>query len=95
VTRLDRAQMIQASIKESSVSAPAPPPELLYPIGGEKCITIPGTTREMAFEVLFELDNDLMSIATMILDAILKVSLSLKFRNEPCVFIFLFSAVSC
>jgi len=65
--------MIQASLKESSVSAPAPPPDFLYPLGGEKSITVPGTTRELAYEVLFELDNDLMSIATMILDAILKV----------------------
>ncbi|XP_059490591.1 actin-related protein 10 [Neocloeon triangulifer] len=72
VTRLDRAQMIQASLKEPSVTAPKPPPELVYPLGGERSITVPGTARELAYEVLFELDNDLMSIATMILDAILK-----------------------
>ncbi|XP_065337100.1 actin-related protein 10 [Cloeon dipterum] len=78
VTKLDRAQMIQASVKEPSVSAPTPPPDLPYPLGGDRSITIPGTSRELAYEVLFELDNDLMSIATMILDAILKCPLDTR-----------------
>lgn len=82
MTTLDRAQMIQASQKESSVSPPPPPPNVKYPLRGERILNVPGVARESAFEVLFEMDNDLMSVPTMLLDAILKVgsSFSIKFK---------------
>lgn len=76
MTTLERAQTIQASQKESSVSPPPPPPSVKYPLRGERILNVPGVAREGAFEVLFEMDNDLMSVATMVLDAILKVTYS-------------------
>ncbi|KAH7940984.1 hypothetical protein HPB49_008656 [Dermacentor silvarum] len=51
---------------------PPPPPEVKYPLDGDKIITIPGTLREYAAEALFELDGDMKSIATLLLDSILK-----------------------
>ncbi|CAK9828640.1 Actin-related protein 10 [Anthophora retusa] len=64
VTTLERAAKLDTS------EAPNPPPAVIYP--GAKSITIPGELREKAFEVLFERDNDNLSIPTMILDAILQ-----------------------
>ncbi|XP_070385844.1 actin-related protein 10-like [Dermacentor albipictus] len=51
---------------------PPPPPEVKYPLDGDKIITIPGSLREYAAEALFELDGDMKSIATLLLDSILK-----------------------
>ncbi|KZC14804.1 Actin-related protein 10 [Dufourea novaeangliae] len=61
---------LERSIKLGTENAPSPPPAVVYP--GVKNITIPGEVREKAFEVLWERDNDNLSIPTMILDAILK-----------------------
>lgn len=64
VTSLDR------SVKLGTAQAPDPPHAVKYP--GVKSINVPGEIREKAFEMLWERDNDNLSIPTMILDAILK-----------------------
>ncbi|KAL0123243.1 hypothetical protein PUN28_007682 [Cardiocondyla obscurior] len=70
VTTLDR------SAKLGTEDAPAPPPDITYP--GVKKIIIPGEIREKAFEILWERDNDNLSLPTMILDAIVKCPLDTR-----------------
>ena len=48
-----------------------PPPAVKYP--GARSFDISGYVREKAFQMLWERDNDNLSIPTMILDAIVKV----------------------
>ena len=44
-----------------------------YPLDGGQILTLSGDIRETACEVLFNQDNEETSIATLILDSILKV----------------------
>ena len=62
---------MERSKKLGTAEAPTPPPDVKYP--GIKTFNIPGKVREKAFELLWERDNDNLSIPTMILDAIVKV----------------------
>lgn len=62
---------MERSKKLGTEEAPTPPPAVKYP--GIKTFNIPGEVREKAFEVLWERDNDNLSLPTMILDAIVKV----------------------
>lgn len=62
---------LERSAKLETKDAPTSPPAVKYP--GIKSISIPGEIREKAFEVLWERDNDNLSLPTMILDAIVKV----------------------
>ncbi|KAF7996693.1 hypothetical protein HCN44_002339 [Aphidius gifuensis] len=64
VTSLERSK------KLSTNEPPIPPPSVKYP--GVKTINIPGEYREESFELLWQRDNDNLSIPTMILDAIIK-----------------------
>lgn len=64
VTTLERSGKLETD------KAPTPPPSIKYP--GVKSVHIPGELREKAFEMLWERDNDNLSIPTMILDAIIK-----------------------
>ncbi|XP_034175360.2 actin-related protein 10 [Osmia lignaria lignaria] len=64
VTTLERSR------KLGTAEAPNPPPAVKYP--GLKTINIPGEVREKAFEILWERDNDNLSIPTMILDALIQ-----------------------
>lgn len=53
---------------------PSPPvPDITYPIDGHSTIVVPGPVRESCHEVLFERDNDQLSLPNIILDAIEKV----------------------
>lgn len=61
---------LERSSKLGTKDAPTPPPAVKYP--GVKSINIPGEVREKTFEVLWERDNDNLSISTMILNAILQ-----------------------
>ncbi|KAJ8683551.1 hypothetical protein QAD02_019343 [Eretmocerus hayati] len=54
----------------TSKEPPVPPPDVKY--YAKKTFQIPGTVREQAFEILWERDNDNLSIPTMILDALVK-----------------------
>ncbi|KAF8786801.1 actin-related protein 10-like [Argiope bruennichi] len=57
---------------DPELEVPTPPPDVEYPLDGEKILTIPGTLREWAAELLFEQDADNKSIATLILDSLLR-----------------------
>jgi hypothetical protein len=63
VTSLKRAMQLEAV---------DPPPDVVYREGGTEIFNIPGKVRESVYEVLFEQDNDQISVSTMILDAIIK-----------------------
>ncbi|KYN09628.1 PREDICTED: actin-related protein 10 [Trachymyrmex cornetzi] len=67
---------LERSAKLGTESALTPPPDVTYP--GIKRIMIPGEIREKAFEVLWERDNDNLSLSTMILDAIVKCPLDTR-----------------
>ncbi|EZA62553.1 hypothetical protein DMN91_005642 [Ooceraea biroi] len=69
---------LERSAKLGAKDAPTPPPDVTYP--GVKRIVIPGEIREKAFEVLWERDNDNLSLPTMILDAIVKCSLDTRLK---------------
>lgn len=66
VTTLERSE------KLGTEDAPTHPPDVIYP--GVKRLVISGEIREKAFEILWERDNDNLSLSTMILDAIIKVN---------------------
>ncbi|KAG5306127.1 ARP10 protein, partial [Acromyrmex insinuator] len=67
---------LERSAKLGTENALIPPPDVTYP--GIKRIVIPGEIREKAFEVLWERDNDNLSLSTMILDAIVKCPLDTR-----------------
>lgn len=69
VTTLERGKAYANDVE------PEPPiPDVKYLFGGDKVITVNGSARESAYEVMFEHDNDQMSLPHMILDAICKVN---------------------
>ncbi|XP_023684316.1 actin-related protein 10 [Paramormyrops kingsleyae] len=57
---------------EGTAERPAPPPEVDYPLDGEKIIHIKGSIRDSVIEMLFEQDNEEKSVATLMLDALVK-----------------------
>lgn len=67
VTTLERSQKLAAGEDVK------PPPSVKYNIEGTTSLLIDGNIRETACEVLFYLDNDEVSLSTMILNALLKV----------------------
>ncbi|XP_011630225.1 actin-related protein 10 [Pogonomyrmex barbatus] len=67
---------LERSTKLGMEDAPIPPPDVTYP--GVRRILIPGEIREKAFEILWERDNDNLSLPTMILDAIIKCPLDTR-----------------
>lgn len=77
VTTLERAKLL-ANGKIPKLQ----PPAFRYRIDGSTVIDIESIDRELPFETLFEQDNDQMSLSTMILDSILKVSFYLFYILE-------------
>lgn len=67
---------LERSAKLGMDNAPPPPPSVKYP--GVKTMNIPGEVREKSYEMLWERDNDNLSIPTMILDALLKCSVDTR-----------------
>ncbi|KAG8194281.1 hypothetical protein JTE90_004513 [Oedothorax gibbosus] len=57
---------------DPELEVPTPPPDVDYPLDGQKILKIPGTLREWAAELLFEQDADNKSIATILLDSLLR-----------------------
>uniref|UniRef100_A0AAZ3SNK8 Actin-related protein 10 n=1 Tax=Oncorhynchus tshawytscha TaxID=74940 RepID=A0AAZ3SNK8_ONCTS len=51
---------------------PTPPPDVDYPLDGEKILHIKGTIRDSVMEMLFEQDNEEKSVATLVLDTLVK-----------------------
>ncbi len=75
VTTLNRArQLVEARTNEAGPSPPVPPPAISYPLSGNDNLSLEGSVREEAAEILFEKDDDLVSLASMVLDSILAVS---------------------
>ncbi|XP_060531713.1 actin-related protein 10 [Cylas formicarius] len=73
VTKKSRAEQLSL-VKSETI----PPPEVKYPVGGNTILNVCGKTREKAYEILYEEDNDHYCLSTMILDSILKVDLDLR-----------------
>lgn len=71
VTTLERSQ------KHAAGEDVKPPPSVNYNIEGTSSLVIDGNIRERTCEVLFYLDGDEISLSTMILNALLKVSFCL------------------
>ncbi|XP_003691896.1 actin-related protein 10 isoform X1 [Apis florea] len=67
---------LERSVKLGTTEAPNPPPFVKYP--GVKSIDIPGEVREKAFEILWERDNDNLSLPTMILNAIMQCPIDVR-----------------
>ncbi|XP_041469379.1 actin-related protein 10-like [Lytechinus variegatus] len=79
MTNMERATSIQQSILQGDDSKwPSPAASVEYPLNGGRTLTIDGKTREIACEVLFEMDSDEQSIATLVLDSILKCPIDMR-----------------
>ncbi|KAG0728717.1 Actin-related protein 10 [Chionoecetes opilio] len=78
VTTLERSSRLQSNKYDRSVEPPPPPTSVSYPLEGRHILTVPGTVRELAAESLFERDQDGLTLATMILDALLKCPLDTR-----------------
>lgn len=73
VTPLDRARQLAAAAAAAVESkAPTPPPSVDYPLKGFSILHIPGTVRELVSETLFERDGEEKSLATLVLNSIIK-----------------------
>uniref|UniRef100_A0AAZ1XZT2 Actin-related protein 10 n=1 Tax=Oreochromis aureus TaxID=47969 RepID=A0AAZ1XZT2_OREAU len=57
---------------DGTAERPAPPPDVDYPLDGEKILHIKGSIRDSLMEILFEQDNEEKSVATLILDTLVK-----------------------
>uniref|UniRef100_A0A3Q2QWI4 Actin related protein 10 n=1 Tax=Fundulus heteroclitus TaxID=8078 RepID=A0A3Q2QWI4_FUNHE len=74
VSDLQRGLQIQEAKfnLEGTAERPAPPPDVDYPLDGEKILHVKGSIRDSVMEILFEQDNEEKSVASMILDALVK-----------------------
>jgi len=78
VTEITRGHQIQqikndaSSVSGLSSFLKKSVPPATYPLNGDIILRVDGQTRESACEILFEQDNDRMSVATMVLDALLE-----------------------
>uniref|UniRef100_A0A671YNI4 Actin related protein 10 n=1 Tax=Sparus aurata TaxID=8175 RepID=A0A671YNI4_SPAAU len=61
---------------DGTAERPAPPPDVDYPLDGEKILHVNGAIRDSVMEILFEQDNEEKSVASLILDALVKCILS-------------------
>ena len=80
VSPLSRAKLLAAAKANEAGSKeleqPASPPTVTYSLSGNNNLVLEGSIREEAAEVLFETDgNEMMSLASMVLDAIIAVSI--------------------
>ncbi|XP_026687707.1 actin-related protein 10-like isoform X2 [Diaphorina citri] len=73
VTTMERSAEIAAKNPDHKY-----PSGFMYPLKNGKKIPVSGHIRETAFEVLFELDLDMLNIATIILDSLLSVARDMK-----------------
>ncbi|KAG7165279.1 Actin-related protein 10-like [Homarus americanus] len=72
VTSLDRSGRLQNNKYDRAVEPPPPPPSVQYPMSGSRILTLPGSVREMVTEILFERDEDMLSVPSMILNSLMK-----------------------
>jgi len=76
VTNINRGRQLRELMEDQGGdAAPTTPPHLAplvnYPISGSQFLQIDGITREGSSELLWRLDNDCISVASIILDSIL------------------------
>uniref|UniRef100_A0A8C6SL79 Actin related protein 10 n=1 Tax=Neogobius melanostomus TaxID=47308 RepID=A0A8C6SL79_9GOBI len=72
VSDLQRGLKIQEAKFNPDAERPAPPPDVAYPLDGEKILHVKGSIRDSLVEILFEQDNEEKSVATLILDTLVK-----------------------
>uniref|UniRef100_A0A8C9ZL81 Actin related protein 10 n=1 Tax=Sander lucioperca TaxID=283035 RepID=A0A8C9ZL81_SANLU len=74
VSDLQRGLQIQEAKfnLDGAAERPAPPPDVDYPLDGEKILHVKGSIRDSVMEILFEQDNEEKSVASLILDALVK-----------------------
>uniref|UniRef100_A0A3P9HL57 Actin related protein 10 n=1 Tax=Oryzias latipes TaxID=8090 RepID=A0A3P9HL57_ORYLA len=74
VSDLQRGLKMQAAKfnLDGTAERPTPPPDVDYPLDGEKILHINGSVRDSVMEILFEQDNEEKSVASLILDALVK-----------------------
>ncbi|NXL32655.1 ARP10 protein, partial [Glaucidium brasilianum] len=74
VSDLQRGLKIQAAKFniDGSTERPPPPPDVDYPLDGEKILHVVGPIRDSVVEILFEQDNEETSVATLILDSLIQ-----------------------
>uniref|UniRef100_A0A8C2T0C3 Actin related protein 10 n=1 Tax=Coturnix japonica TaxID=93934 RepID=A0A8C2T0C3_COTJA len=74
VSDLQRGLKIQAAKFniDGSAERPSPPPDVDYPLDGEKILHVVGSIRDSVAEILFEQDNEETSVATLILDSLIQ-----------------------
>uniref|UniRef100_A0A8C1PP55 Actin related protein 10 n=1 Tax=Cyprinus carpio TaxID=7962 RepID=A0A8C1PP55_CYPCA len=74
VSDLQRGMKIQEARfnLDGSAERPAPPPDVEYPLDGQKILHVKGAIRDSVAEMLFEQDNEEKSIATLLLDTLVK-----------------------
>ncbi|KAH0620262.1 hypothetical protein JD844_020369 [Phrynosoma platyrhinos] len=74
VSDLQRGLKIQAAKfnMDGSAERPTPPPDVDYPLDGEKILHVSGAIRDSVVEILFEQDNEEKSVATLILDSLME-----------------------
>nr|XP_026693093.1 actin-related protein 10 [Ciona intestinalis]XP_026693094.1 actin-related protein 10 [Ciona intestinalis] len=72
VSEYERAKKIQsAKWSKEPIEEILQQKEMVYPLDGVTRLIIPSSIRENAAEVLFEQDNDQVSVATLVLDSLL------------------------
>ncbi|XP_055496466.1 actin-related protein 10 [Leucoraja erinacea] len=74
VSDLQRGEKIQAAKFniDGKAERPQSPPDVAYPLDGERILHVKGSVRDSVIEMLFEQDNEEKSIATLILDSLLQ-----------------------
>lgn len=72
VSDLQRGLKIQEAKFNTEAERPAAPPDVAYPLDGEKILHVRGSIRDSLMEILFEQDNEEKSVATLILDTLVK-----------------------
>lgn len=88
-TKLARArQLVEARTRDDGPSPPVPPPTIPYPLTGNSNLMLDGSIREEAAEALFEPDSDMISLASMVLEAILAVRIRFKCKEVTIKAIF-------
>uniref|UniRef100_F7F7Z6 Actin related protein 10 n=1 Tax=Rattus norvegicus TaxID=10116 RepID=F7F7Z6_RAT len=66
-------RVFSVSVRVSGITQrPSPPPNVDYPLDGEKILHVLGSIRDSVVEILFEQDNEEKSVATLILDSLLQ-----------------------
>ncbi|GAA6097917.1 actin-related protein 10 [Tachysurus ichikawai] len=74
VSDLQRGLKIQEAKfnMDGTAERPAPPPDADYPLDGRKILHIKGSIRDSVAEILFEQDNEEKSVASLVLDTLVK-----------------------